>query len=143
MNNTYDDVQVDGNTKTTSKYVCESADLKYTIIGENIKEDFNFLINDIPNKLDEALNELKAAAAITNAFYLENGTTVSDISKSYDTMFIHVSALKSSLEVLYSSFMKDIDNVNAELENNFGYWAFNKPKLAGKVTEPIDNVESN
>lgn len=139
----YEDIQVDGNTKTTSSYTCESANLKYTIIGENIKEDFSFLQNEMQNKLDEMLNEIQRAAQISNAFYIENGATVSDITTAYETIRKDVEILKSGLTTLHTSFIKDIDNINAELENNFGYWAFNKPKLAGKTTENIENIDAN
>ncbi len=134
---TYDVVESDGTTKTTSKYTCESKDLQYTIIGENIKADFDFLIKDIPDRLDEVLSEISQASSINDAFYFENGSSVSDISKAYDEIKSDIELLKSGLTTLHSAFMTDIDNVNAELENNFGYWAFNKPNLAGKTVETV------
>lgn len=135
---TYDDVQINGDTKTTSKYTCESANLSYTIIGDNISEDFDFL-NIMSDKLDEMLNNLENASAITNAFDFENGNRVYDITKAYNEIKSDVQVMKSGLSTLHSAFMTDIANVNAELSNNFGHWAFNKPRLAGKTTEAIEN----
>lgn len=138
---TYNDVQINGNTKTTSKYTCESANLSYTIIGDNISEDFEF-INTISTKLDEMLKKLESASSITDAFDIENGGHVSDITKAYNEIKSDVQLMKSGLSTLHSAFMTDIANVNAELENNFGYWAFNKPRLAGKTTETIETPTS-
>lgn len=139
----YNDVEINGNTKTTSKYTCESTDLEYRIIGDNIKADFNFINNDLPDKLTEMLAEIEAAAAVVDAFYFENGSKVSDISKAYEEIKGDVELMKAGLDTLHSAFMTDIDNVNAELANNFGYWAFNKPKLASKTTETIETTTSN
>ena len=33
-----------------------------------------------------------------------------------------VSLLKTELDTLHAAFMTDIDNINAELEVNFGHW---------------------
>lgn len=143
MATTYDDVQVEGNVKTTTKYTCESVDLSYTIIGDGIKEDFNFLTNTIQDKLDEMLSELQTAASVNDAFHFENGVAVSDINKAYEEIKSDVSVAKELLNTLHSAFMTDIDNVNAELENNFGYWAFNKPRIAGQETEIIEEPTSN
>lgn len=143
MATTYDDVKVEGNVKTTTKYTCQSADLSYTIIGDNIKDDFSFLTNTIQNKLDEMLFELQAAASINDAFYFENGSSVSDVNKAYGEIKSDVSVAKELLNTLHSAFMTDIDNVNAELSNNFGYWAFNKPRKAGRKTEIVENSTNN
>lgn len=138
---TYNDVQINGNTKTTNKYTCESANLSYTIIGENISEDFKF-INNISSKLDEMLSKLQSASSITDAFDIEGTGHVSDISKAYNEIKNDVQLMQTGLNTLHSTFMTDIANVNAELENNFGYWAFNKPRLAGKTTETIETPTS-
>lgn len=135
---TYNDVQTIGNQKVTTKYTCEQANLKYTIIGENIKEDFNFLINDLPNQLDEMLKNLNNAASIDNAFYLENSAKINDLMHIYDEISADTNNLKTGLAELYSAFLTDIDNVNAELANNFGYWAFSKPREASKEVEIIE-----
>lgn len=142
MAQTYDVVETSGTTKTTSKYTCESKDLQYTIIGDNIKSDFDFLINEIPDKLDAVLSELSNASANINAFQFSNESSVKDISEAYDEIKNDIDLLKNGLSTLHSAFMTDIDNVNAELENNFGYWAFNKPNLAGKVVETISTASS-
>lgn len=139
---TYDVVENDGTTKTTSKYTCESKDLQYTIIGDNIKGDFNFINTDIPNKLAEILSEVGAAAAITDAFYFENGGKESDINKAYEEIKADIEKINTGLSTLHSAFMTDIDNVNAELENNFGYWAFNKPNLAERIVETVPEADS-
>lgn len=134
---TYEDVQISGNTKTTSKYTCETANLSYTIIGSNISEDFQFL-NRLSEKLDEMLSQIRDVADKTTAFYFENGATANEITHAYNELKNDVALMQSGLSSLYSAFMTDIDNVNAELKNNFGYWAFNKAKLAGKTTETIE-----
>lgn len=142
MGQTYDVVESDGKTKTTKKYTCESESLSYTIIGDNIKEDFSFLTNQIPEKLGLVLKEIETAANISDAFYFESGNNVHDISEAYNEIKRDVELINSGLSTLYNAFVTDINNVNAELENNFGYWAFTKPKLAGKTVETVDSGES-
>lgn len=142
MAGTYDVVEESGTTKTTKKYTCESESLSYTIIGDNIKEDFEFLTNQIPEKLNMVLKEISDAAAISDAFYFENGSSEYDISAAHTEIKKDIELINNGLTLLYNAFITDINNVNAELENNFGYWAFNKPKLAGKTVETIDSSES-
>jgi hypothetical protein len=98
--------------------------MQYTIISDEIKKDFDFLLssNTMGNKLDEMLNYLNTAAGISNAFYFENGGSVQDINHVYEEIKNDVSQLKSDLDTLHAAFMTDIDNVNAELEVNFGHW---------------------
>lgn len=107
-----------------SKYKCTKKNMQYTIISDEIKKDFDFLLssNTMGNKLDEMLNYLKTAAGISNAFYFENGGSVQDINHVYEEIKNDVSQLKSDLDTLHAAFMTDIDNVNAELEVNFGHW---------------------
>ena len=107
-----------------SKYTCTKKNMQYTIISDEIKKDFDFLLstNSMGNKLDEMLNYLNTAAGITNAFYFENGGSVQDINHVYEEIKNDVSQLKSDLDTLHAAFMTDIDNVNAELEVNFGHW---------------------
>lgn len=136
--NTYDDVQIDNGVKTTTSYTCESENLKYTIIGENIKENFDFLIDDIPNLLKEVESELSSAKDCTDAFYFENGSSVGDISHAYKEIAKDIENITGGLSTLHSALIKDIDNVNAELSNNFGYWVFNKPKKAGISYENVE-----
>lgn len=142
MSSTYDVVENDGKTKTTKKYTCESANMSYTVIGDNIKEDFAFLTGQIPEKLSLILKEIEEATNISDAFYFENGNEVHDISEAYNKIKNDVELINTGLSTLYNAFLTDINNVNAELENNFGHWAFNKPKLAGKTVETIDSGES-
>ena len=107
-----------------SKYSCTKKNMQYTIISDEIKKDFDFLLSTgtLGNKLDEMLNYLNTAAGITNAFYFENGGSVQDINHVYEEIKNDVSQLKTDLETLHSAFMTDIDNINAELEVNFGHW---------------------
>jgi hypothetical protein len=107
-----------------SKYSCTKKNMQYTIISDEIKKDLDFLLssNTMGNKLDEMLNYLNTAAGISNAFYFENGGSVQDINHVYEEIKNDVSQLKSDLDTLHAAFMTDIDNVNAELEVNFGHW---------------------
>ena len=107
-----------------SKYTCTKKNMQYTIISDEIKKDFDFLLstNTMGNKLDEMLNYLNTAAGISNAFYFENGGSVQDINHVYEEIKNDVSQLKSDLDTLHAAFRTDIDNVNAELEVNFGHW---------------------
>lgn len=107
-----------------SKYSCTKKNMQYTIISNAIKADFDFLLssNTMGQKLDEMLNHLNNAAAISDAFYFENGGSVSDINHVYEEIKQDVSNLKSQLDTLHAAFMTDIDNINAELEVNFGHW---------------------
>ena len=107
-----------------SKYSCTKKNMQYTIISNAIKADFDFLLssNTMGQKLDEMLNHLNNAAAMTDAFYFENGTTAADINHVYEEIKTDVSELKTQLDTLHAAFMTDIDNINAELEVNFGHW---------------------
>lgn len=107
-----------------SKYSCTKKNMQYTIISDSVKKDFDFLLssNTMGNKLDEMTNHLKNAAGISDAFYFENGTVVQDINHVYDEIKNDVSQLKNELDSLHAAFMRSIDNVNAELEVNFGHW---------------------
>lgn len=120
----YVQTTTEGNVTTKTEYSCEKKGMQYTIISENIKKDFDFLLSDgeIADKLNEMLNELNSAAAIVDAFYFEGGGSVGDISKAYEEIKADVESLKGSLQVLHNAFITDIDNVNAELEVNFGHF---------------------
>lgn len=141
MSQTYDVVETEGNTKVTTKYTCDAAALSYTIIGEEILNDFAFINGSIPDKLDEMLKELGNAAAITDAFYFENGTSISDINHAYEEIKKDVELLKTGLNDLSEGYKTAIANVNAELASNFGYWTASKPRVAGKVVEEIPVTE--
>lgn len=141
MSQTYDVTETSGNTKVTTKYTCDAAALQYTIIGEDILNDFAFINTDIPNKLDEMLKELGDAAAITDAFYFENGSSVSDINHAYEEIKTDIEMLKTGLNDLKEGFKTAIANVNAELASNFGYWTASKPRVAGRTVEEIPATE--
>ena len=112
-----------------------------TIIGEDILNDFAFINTDIPNKLDEMVKEIGNAAAITDAFYFENGSSVSDINHAYEEIKNDVEMLKTGLNELKEGFKTAIANVNAELASNFGYWTASKPRVAGRTVEEIPATE--
>ena len=76
----------------------------------------------MPPGINFILNHLNNAAAMTDAFYFENGTTAADINHVYEEIKTDVSELKTQLDTLHAAFMTDIDNINAELEVNFGHW---------------------
>ncbi len=138
MNNSYDYVETDGNKKVTTTYTCEAANLQYTIIGEDIMADFDFIINDIPNKLKDMMSEISKASQINDAFYFENGgDAIVDIVDAYNELQNDVNLLNDGLIELREGFKTAIANVNAELASNFGYWAFTKPKVAGRTVEEI------
>ena len=119
-------------TKTTTKYSCDKSSMAYTIIGEDIKADFNFLLpgNDMCNKLDEVLMHLKNAVGV-EAFDI-NGA-YKDIQHAYDQVEKEIIELKNGLSTLYNAFITDIDNINAELEVNFGHVAFYKCNKASRT----------
>ena len=45
-----------------------------------------------------------------------------EVKRRYEEINQDVSKLKSQLDTLHAAFMTDIDNINAELEVNFGHW---------------------
>lgn len=140
MASSYTHTTTSGNTTTSTKYTCDKKALQYTVIGDDIKADFDFLLpaGGIANKLDEMLNNLKQACDITDGFYFENGSSVWDLAHVYSEIVTDVADLKSALSTLHSAFMTDIDNVNAELEVNFGHWVGYKVN-AGKTTTTTTN----
>ncbi len=113
--------KIDGTTKTTATYSVDTSGFGYSIITDDIKADFDFLINDLPQKLDNVMTELNNAANIDDAFYFENGNNVKDLSLARDEIQKDVNNIKTELNNLYNAFMTDIDNINAELEYNFGW----------------------
>lgn len=143
MANTGDYVYTEGNTKTTITYSCTPKDMQYTIIGEEIRKDFDFLTQKIPALLDESLQKLNAAASINDAFYVEGSTKYNDLMHVYDELKQDVSKIKQNLSTVHSRFMTSIDNVNAELENNFGHWAFFTVNEADRKVETIDTGSSS
>ncbi len=128
---------VSGNKKGTAEYSVDASGMGYSIITDDIKADFDFLIQDLPNKLDEVSNYINQAAGVTDAFYFEGSGTVQDISEAADKLNTEINDLKGTLNDLHSAFMTDIDQINAELEYNYGWVVIGHPK--GSVrTETID-----
>ncbi len=124
--------------KTTATYSCDSSGFGYSIITDDIRGDFDFLINDLPQKLDNAMAEINDAAAITDAFYFENQSSVGDLSVARDEIQTDINNLKRELSLLHSAFMTDIDNVNMELEYNFGWIIIGEVK-GSQRTEVIES----
>lgn len=131
----------EGNSKTTAKYSVDTSGFGYSIITDDIKGDFNFLVDSLPNKLDEITKELDTATAITDGFYFEGSATESDISKARDEIKNDIDNLKTALTELYSAFMTDIDNINAELEYNFGWIIIGEVK-GSQRTETIETTST-
>lgn len=133
---TYVYTENNGDTTTKTTYSCTKKNMQYTTIGEDIKKDFDFLLatGGICKNLDLMLAELQKAANVTSAFYFENGGVASDIQHVYDEINDDVTRLKEQLVSLHSAFMTDIDNVNAELEVNFGHWVGTNVKAGRKET---------
>ncbi len=135
-NGTY--VEDDGTTTKKTLYSCKQKGLQYTTIGDDIKSDFDFLLKtgSIAQNLDSMLKELNIASSNTSAFLFENGSSVNSIDEAYQEIETEVEKLKDLLQTLHDAFITDIDNVNAELEVNFGHWIGTKA-TAGRtvVTE--------
>ncbi|MGN1337493.1 MAG: hypothetical protein ACI4WW_03360 [Candidatus Coprovivens sp.] len=128
----------EGKKKTKAKYTVDSSGFGYSIINESIKNDFDFLINDIPNKLDEFMTYISNACEIDDAFYAENGQSVSDMNEAKLELQKDVVAIKNELSRLHEAFMVDIDEVNAELEYNFGWPIFGHVH-GTQVTEDVED----
>ncbi len=131
--------QVDGNSKTTANYSVDTSGFGYSIITDDIRTDFDFLINSLPNKLDEVLKELDSAVSISDGFYFEGSGQENDISKARDEIKTDIENLKTSLADLHSAFMTDIDNINAELEYNFGWIIIGEVK-GSQRTETVETA---
>ena len=125
-----------GETTTKTTYSCTQKSMQYTTIGEDIKKDFDFLLTTggICTNLDLMLAELQKAANVTDAFYFENGAVAQDVQHVYEEIRDDVSRLKEQLVTLHRAFMTDIDNVNAELEVNFGHWVGTNVKAGRSET---------
>ncbi len=128
-----------GNTKETANYDVDPSGFGYTIINDGIREEFEFLTNELPTKLDEVMTEINNAAAIDTAFEFND---VKDLSVARDELQTDINNLKTELSNLYSAFMTDIDNINYELEYNFGWVIIGEVKgktVTETVAEPNDN----
>jgi hypothetical protein len=126
-----------GNKKCYANYSVDASGMGYSIITDDIKADFNFLVDDMPNKLDEVGNYIEQAASINDAFYFENGGAVSDITEAADFLKTDIENLKISLADLHTAFMTDIDNINKELEYNYGWLIIGEPKGSHR-TETVE-----
>jgi hypothetical protein len=122
-----------GDNKVTASYDVDTSGMGYSIITPDIAADFDFLTGDLPNKLDEVAGFIQDAAGISDAFYFENGDTVQDISEAAEKLTNDINNLKGTLSTLHSAFMTDIDQINAELEYNYGWVTVVKPKGSYKV----------
>lgn len=118
---------------TTYTYSCgDKSGFEYYVLGDDIRKEFDFLKGSgtgtatIAGNLDEMLKYLKIATSNTDAFYFENGSTVNELEDTYLEIEKDVKDLRSNLDVLHAAIMTDIDNVNAELDKNFGYWVGRK-----------------
>lgn len=116
---------------TTYTYTCgNKTGFEYYVLGDDIRREFDFLKssntgdNSISGNLAKMMEYIKSASSNTAAFLFKNnaGATESDFSKLEQEIQQYVKDLNSSLDVLHSAIMTDIDNVNAELDLNFGYW---------------------
>lgn len=110
--------RLDGTTETTANYSVDTSGFGYNTITQEIANEFNFLITDLPNKLDQVMSEVSNANAISDAFNFDD---VSDINIAYTKLSNDVNKLKTSLTDLHTAFMKDLDNINDELAYNFGW----------------------
>lgn len=138
MSSSYKDVQVSGNTKTTTTYTGEkNTSMEYKIMGDGIKNEFNFLVNEMPDKLDSVLEKINNIASNDSALYFENGSTVSNLEIMAQELQQDINQLKSGLSTLHDAIIKDIDNVNGELGVNFGHWAFYKVNEVDKLVEEV------
>lgn len=120
--------------ETTYTYTCgDKTGFEYYILGDDIRNEFDFLKSSntgdgsIAGNLDHVLECIKSASNNTNAFYVQSASaTVNDLENFEQEISDAIDQLKSDLDVLNSAIMTDIDNVNAELDLNFGYWVGRK-----------------
>lgn len=136
------DSRVSGNTKTTAHYSVNTSGFGYSKITDDIKGDFDFLINDIPTKLDTCITELETANGYAAFNFEGSGGSEKDLSKVLDEIKLDVSNLKNELSTLHQAFMNDIDDINAELEYNFGWIMIGSVKGTER-TEIIETESSS
>ena len=127
----------EGTTKTTVGYSIDTTGIGYSKISPDIKEDFAFLVTDLPDKLDEVAKEIDSAASITDAFTFDTGLAAIDISKAQNELKADISSLKTALSELYFAFMNDIDKINDELEYNYGWIIVGDVKETSRHTEEV------
>ncbi len=107
------------------KYTATEENLKYTVIGDNIKSDFDFLTDSASESgicywVGEAEKHIKEAASRL-PFHVGS---FKDIDHAYNQLIPEFEGLKAGLGELRTAIGVDIDNINAELELNFGYISF-------------------
>lgn len=119
------------NDTTTYTYTCgDQTGFEYYILGDDIRKEFDFLKStnasesSISGNLRQMLECVKRASDNTSAFYVSDGAgnTENRLEDLESEINGYVRQLESSLDILHSAIMTDIDNVNAELDLNFGYW---------------------
>ena len=86
-------------------------------------------------EIEDAINSIYY---IDDAFYAENGQSVSDMNEAKLELQKDVVAIKNELSRLHEAFMVDIDEVNAELEYNFGWPIFGHVH-GTQVTEDVED----
>ena len=124
INAEMDEVSSDGKTKTT--YNLDAGTMDFTLLDDSIKADFNFLTSNYNGKclsdvLDTLKRKLKAACSISNAFYFENGSNVDDLMAAYDEIVGDIEEALAEIPTLRNHIDTAIDNINAELKNNYGW----------------------
>lgn len=125
-----------GDTTISTEYSCDKKAFAYTTISDDIKIWFDFLLENgsICSNLNQMLTYLQAAADIQNGFEIKSEAGNSkDIQHVYKQINSEVAKLKKSMVELHNALDKDVDNINAELDVNFGYWTGYDVK-AGKTT---------
>jgi hypothetical protein len=127
-----------GDKRVTASYGVDTSGMGYSIITPDIAADFNFLIQELPNKLDEVSNYINEAAGVSDAFYFEGSGTYQDISEAAQKLNTDINALKGTLAELHSAFMTDIDQINAELEYNYGWVTICDPKGSYKIDKKAE-----
>ena len=120
---------------TDYQYNVEIKSMEYTVMGEEIKEDFAFINTTLKDKIDEALNYFLDGSEIDDAFYVENTGAYSDLMHAYEVIKEDVELAKTQLDELHASCIDAIDQVNAELEYNFGHILFCKKVEAKKGSD--------
>lgn len=130
----------DGQTITKTKYSVDVSGMGYSTISEEIKSDFDFLTTDMLEKIEEALDKLKSAKEIIDAFEFNNGTKVNSIEDSYSIISSDVSNINELANTLRNALRKDIDNVNDELGHNYGWPIFANVKETSKTTEEVPDT---
>ncbi len=135
------ETHVEGNVKTTYSYSIDTSGFGYSIIDDEsgIRDDFKFLIEEMPNKLTEIQRYLDTALGITTAFEFND---VKDVSNAVTELTADINSLKGTLVDLFNAFMIDIDNVNAELAYNFGWVRIGKIK-GSQRSENIPTEQNN